>query len=458
MTKDVARQPARTKLRSSCDCCGIAKVKCNREKPQCGRCASHHLECVYGVSRKMGKPPRKRSHDAMTRASLDYGDNYYRRQHQQHQAHLLSRRSGTISSDNGSVADLHEQFRTMQTAPDASPWQAVTPPWDPVDINACSGTDPVATGVDILDAARGNYASRPRMPVPDFAPLDMGEWPMATDHPREYGIAPDAYFDQITTPDSLDMESYSWSPVDQESMAAFDHGSVSSCGATSIPTLPTPMETSTHDCTRQAYEVLESLNGVDGNSTAINPIMSPSSSPRSSVVQDAPLDRILLVNNKATEQLGSLLSCSSCMQSSHFVLLCASIISRVLAIYQQAAAYTQVPSWSTNTFCDDNTAACAESVATKIAIGTFNVDNVQVQEALKVQLLSGEMIRAGHLIDQFGSQVSAAGQHICTMNMPDDFALGGKGNFLGNGLGSWLKSEHTSIGNMLRMKLTELNA
>ncbi|KAI1129228.1 hypothetical protein F5Y10DRAFT_238840 [Nemania abortiva] len=47
------------KLRSSCDACGSAKVKCDRRQPHCSRCLSLGTVCVYGVSRKYGKPPRK---------------------------------------------------------------------------------------------------------------------------------------------------------------------------------------------------------------------------------------------------------------------------------------------------------------------------------------------------------------------------------------------------------------
>ncbi|KAH7268564.1 hypothetical protein B0J15DRAFT_578768 [Fusarium solani] len=49
-----------TKLRSSCDACGQAKIKCDRGRPDCSRCIAQGLGCVYGVSRKAGKPPRRR--------------------------------------------------------------------------------------------------------------------------------------------------------------------------------------------------------------------------------------------------------------------------------------------------------------------------------------------------------------------------------------------------------------
>ncbi|ORX95400.1 hypothetical protein BCR34DRAFT_195699 [Clohesyomyces aquaticus] len=47
------------KLRSSCDICANAKVKCDRERPVCQRCINTGMRCNYSVSRRMGKPPRK---------------------------------------------------------------------------------------------------------------------------------------------------------------------------------------------------------------------------------------------------------------------------------------------------------------------------------------------------------------------------------------------------------------
>lgn len=48
------------KLRSSCDGCGVAKVRCDRGQPGCSRCTMLGSTCVYGPSRRFGKPPRKR--------------------------------------------------------------------------------------------------------------------------------------------------------------------------------------------------------------------------------------------------------------------------------------------------------------------------------------------------------------------------------------------------------------
>ena len=57
MPLQMLRQP---KLLASSDECGAAKLKCDRSQPDCGRCLSLGLVCIYGVSKKAGKPSRKR--------------------------------------------------------------------------------------------------------------------------------------------------------------------------------------------------------------------------------------------------------------------------------------------------------------------------------------------------------------------------------------------------------------
>ncbi|KAJ5726148.1 Aflatoxin biosynthesis regulatory protein [Penicillium malachiteum] len=47
--------PGRPKLRDSCNACSASKVKCNREKPTCLRCAKRGLVCEYLVTRRAGR-------------------------------------------------------------------------------------------------------------------------------------------------------------------------------------------------------------------------------------------------------------------------------------------------------------------------------------------------------------------------------------------------------------------
>jgi len=53
-------QQSTPKLRSSCDACGEAKTRCDRSRPQCGRCIGLNLSCGYSPSRQFGKRPRRK--------------------------------------------------------------------------------------------------------------------------------------------------------------------------------------------------------------------------------------------------------------------------------------------------------------------------------------------------------------------------------------------------------------
>lgn len=48
--------PRVPKFRASCDNCHSLKVRCGQEKPNCFRCENNNVDCVYGISRRMGKP------------------------------------------------------------------------------------------------------------------------------------------------------------------------------------------------------------------------------------------------------------------------------------------------------------------------------------------------------------------------------------------------------------------
>ncbi|PTB64862.1 hypothetical protein BBK36DRAFT_1177659 [Trichoderma citrinoviride] len=51
--------PAR-KLKDSCDLCSASKLRCNKQKPTCARCASLNQPCSYSPARRAGRPHRVR--------------------------------------------------------------------------------------------------------------------------------------------------------------------------------------------------------------------------------------------------------------------------------------------------------------------------------------------------------------------------------------------------------------
>jgi len=85
-----------------------------------------------------------------------------------------------------------------------------------------------------------------------------------------------------------------------------------------------------------------------------------------------------------------------------------------------------------------------------IAVGTFSVDDERVQAALKIQLLLGEMRRAGLLIDQFTVHGTGSTYHDVQSN-PDSVDI------LYQHLTTWLKGEHSRIVHIMRSMLKELN-
>ena len=59
-----AQQPVR--VRSSCDSCSAAKVKCDKKRPACERCSSNQLQCIYSISRRHGCKRKVASEPAVT--------------------------------------------------------------------------------------------------------------------------------------------------------------------------------------------------------------------------------------------------------------------------------------------------------------------------------------------------------------------------------------------------------
>lgn len=53
------------RVKSSCDACQNAKVRCSKDKPTCTRCNKNAQLCVYSVSRRLGRPRRQSNTSSM---------------------------------------------------------------------------------------------------------------------------------------------------------------------------------------------------------------------------------------------------------------------------------------------------------------------------------------------------------------------------------------------------------
>ncbi|KAK5989546.1 hypothetical protein PT974_11073 [Cladobotryum mycophilum] len=251
-------------------------------------------------------------------------------------------------------------------------------------------------------------------------------------------------------------------PVQPESQPPSHQNSVDYSMATNTASAQAT-DTKFHHCSREAYTILGRLSFLDPGQLNSTPSSGPASpSTAGSHPSRVPLDLVLRLNCETMEQLEPLLACP-CAKSTANLLLHASIISKIMLWYQQAAGCAEstsilsaTPAGVFGTGSGTSTPPLAHSTEVavepaRMVIGTFNVDDQNIQTALKIQLLSGEMKKAGRLIDQLTS-------YNCDTQNPVQESGATDVNGLDKCLDSWLRVEQTRIVNMMRSKLWELEA
>ena len=437
--------PQQPKLRSSCDGCGAAKLKCDRGQPACGRCLSLDLVCCYGVSRKTGKPPRNR---------LRLPDVSRTRSEQPH----------TGDDDRDSRSTCHSRGPSG-FSDDAVLWSSEQFP----DGHQFG----LQTGINPLDAAQSNVF-RPILPHLDYPEFDES---LLSDGPAEpiYGLA------AFESEGSAAPATHTDAAQDQVGEnGSLDHALLQS------------VSSKDHNCFQEAYEILGSLSFHRLNNTHTVSESSPagSASATAHTANGVPLDCVLSLNREARERLSRILACP-CAKSPQLALLCTSIISQILLWYQQAAGCTQSEPWSsagigldatpssyfspspgfgsavgsstwsstaastlsTNAEQSTSTSMQHSGIVTpaKMAIGTFSIDDLRMQTALQIHLLLDEIKRVGHLIHHFSSH-NFDGQFVT-----NSYANGAVRS-LYQGLDVWLCNEYSKIINVTKAKLRELNS
>jgi hypothetical protein len=447
MTDVPSRTTRQRKLRSSCDGCGAAKLKCDRGQPGCGRCLSLGLVCVYGVSRKMGKPPRDR-------LKISRIHNTSRTSYEQ-----ISNGGKSRSDDNGySSAEL---FNGGSILPPGSFQDSA---W----VAAESYSGSWMTDVKAYDALRGDLFSSS---FPHYAALDFGDDLLSAE--LQAGL--------VSRPASPEMPEACLTPATVPNPVQIHTDEFQYCNAASIPLLGS----ATHDCCQEAFDIWGSLSFLDFDKPHPESRSSPDLDPTTpNIGHRLPLDHILNINREANGRLYGLLSCS-CARCPHLVFLYASIISRVMILYLHASGCTlEAPfngagadATSVTTLCDRSTSGstsrspspwsriavstirtgttgtkAATAVTrlalapTQMAMGTFSIDDQEVQMALKIQLLLSEIKRTEYLIDSFTSRNSCG---------VDEFTFSSIDS-LYNSLSSWLRKEHLRVVYIMRARLKEV--
>ncbi|KAI0850639.1 hypothetical protein F5Y00DRAFT_268378 [Daldinia vernicosa] len=455
-----SRQP---KLRSSCDGCGSAKLKCDRGQPECGRCISLGITCVYGVSRKMGKPPRERLHiPAMLGGPRTAAEHNSNGKEGGSDDSSYNRRAGSSISDT-----------ILPRTSSSSSINDIRSTWGAVEEYS---NNSMTTRVNMLDEFRNDQLGPS---LTNFSSLDTNEW-----------VLTNIIGDELSST-NLETEPFpalGW-PDLESSPASTGQTTGAQTPADDRIYLDSPFmqhdDIKHHDCSQEAYGIMNSLSSLN-ISKAYSRITPPPGTTTNSI-NCVPLDFILQLNREAIERLGRLLSCS-CANYSHLAFLYASIIGRILHLYSQEAGCLKTSSLgltpnptirhgmspscsSAGSMCRSpsswlsagagtaNTSVSGSSTPsgkrntttdlapTQMTMGCFSIDDKLVQAALRIQLLLGEMKRVGFLIDVFTSRSSNGADESTSGNIDD----------LYKSLGSWLGKEHLRIVEMMRVRLRDIS-
>lgn len=474
MTEETPSTRRQRKLRSSCDRCGAAKLRCDRSQPECARCLSVGIACVYGVSRKAGKPARNRDREREKEREEEEEREREREKERDRRRESEQRMADELScygSTRGSLA--HAMMASNSSASDCSlDHGQSSSAWPKLD----SYRNNLIPAVHLLDAFRDHPID---LSLPALNALEFDDHLSA-------GHDTDPITSTLGSP-TVDNDSTSAGQSRASStryqLDQFDESLYFNSD------LMLPIPTKDHNCCREAHEILGVLSLLNPNlaSSTSSSLGTDLASTASGITNSLPLDHILRLIRESSEQLGYLLACS-CARYPHLALLYASIISRIMIWYEQAASGCQRASWSPEVAVADpimdhfssssagymtgtgalsswsnstvntggtctptrtgSSSATIAVTSTHLTMGSFAIDDTQVQRALRTQLLLGEMRRTSHLIQLFASRSSSD---------LDGYAFVGVDG-LYKSLSSWLNMEHVRITDIIQSKLKEINS
>ncbi|OQE10413.1 hypothetical protein PENVUL_c004G08202 [Penicillium vulpinum] len=360
----------------------------------------------------MGKPPRRHSLSQSTRDTV------------------TPAQSSSETSCGGMSLDLEFSFNNDMKS------------WDHMDEDNNNHTF-----IDVLGAGGSLNHEIPIPMIPNL-PFDYNEWDIS---------------DQTNVNILFPLRSSHQSPIHGEDLSSgtfqwqwdpnthVEQGSIS------------PDIANGHDCQRKSHEILESISVHNISKPEADEGPPPSTGfalKSETTVNGVPLDLVLQLNREATERLFLLVSCP-CAQIPSVALLYASIISRILGWYEQAACCTQLFSLSSFPSAAGSTLASSDSgrgtssppmqppevsvAPSRMMIGKFSVDDPRLQTMINIHLLSGEMKRVKDVIDQIASQTGCSN--------PATGQVGG----LYLSLNLWLKQDYLRILHMMQSELNELS-
>ena len=331
--------PKPVKLRESCDSCLIAKVKCSKSRPLCGRCLANGAPCAYSPSSRSGK--RNRNSNGINKSINTSA------------AHTKGNK-GPDSPRSSVPPSASYLTRLMYPLLDEADRSLLDPDTGPLG----GTTSPLLQETNLVPAPmleHGRSSSADDsvfdnsdfLPTPPFHQGDFmdfmqtsGADPFFSTAPSS-GLTPDNYpiSPSWTTKDHL----YSRNPHFQSPLDMIPMGRATSSQTTPRPSAPPPPPpprdpnndnlelngigpTQQCDCFAACLSVLQSLHNH--------------SSLLSSTQQGGPpFDIVLTINREAMESCSAMLECSKCVSKSGrsiSTMMLATIFGKVMSLYRAA--------------------------------------------------------------------------------------------------------------------------
>ncbi|KAF2017803.1 hypothetical protein BU24DRAFT_420859 [Aaosphaeria arxii CBS 175.79] len=438
----------KAKLRASCDACAASKVKCSKEHPICQRCASNGSQCIYGISRKHGKPGR-------TRKRNPDGTPFVKASKQRPSPDGSEFGKFRVKAGSPILPELpdlpSETASSVASWPSTPEWPA-TPEFEYSDFNMTPLLDPLYTDADfaMMDELLLSSTQSPMIDsIPNFESEPTFTDPFAKRDTQEVDFSMQNDFQPLKNfvgGDSVNPMDYTFNasppfiPPQQampeitppQSPKGSNNSQTSKATNPAFSTLRTSVAMpASHCCYSTAYSTLETLTiRTSDNGATI----------------EKTLDSVLSITKVAVQQVMQLLSCP-CSSDPHLAMLYSSIASKILTWYQIAAglkpATTGPPSLpSTSPTCSSSSdvsdaflspisPASMNSSAFAIAplplkCGLFEFDAAD-QEALRRQVVLRELKKCSALVEALANWRSNSEAE--------------QAEFLYDVLGAWLKSE-----------------
>ena len=394
-------------LRSSCDGCGAAKVKCDRGQPECARCVEFGLTCVYGRSRNLGKPRRKRP-GAQLEASTS----------------LSYKKRATWTPEN---RDNHTTMGSRHP-------QNINDPMQLNFSNTVTDILPMPSGISTMVNIDEQNQLTPTLSMP----LSFDEWPSFDILAAGLDIpcVPKASAPDLRLSTSLE-------PITTTRMSPNSHES--------------------HSCPRESYEIL--ADSVCLSPSLHAPVASSDtvSAQLDHVLQfnKKAIDRLSRVLECPCAKSGHRVMVHASIISRILIWYQQAVGWTDNSSWGPRTSASPQPSTSPNmsssspisktasgtnstsqpTFTQSTGFAVADM---PVSVGVFNIEDQSLQAAFRHQLVLSELKKAASLIDLFTSQGSA---ESCASSVAG----------LSSYLGAWLRSEHSKIVRILRSRLSALN-